>query len=86
MKIAVFFLSMTVTLLTGCSDLSLSHCTGIAGSKERFDCEAKFKREFDAFNKKQKSESVTFKGEAKEDDSLCFKNPRSVEKACAVTP
>jgi hypothetical protein len=84
MKMAVFFLSMAVTLLTGCSDLSLSHCTGIAGSKERFDCEAKFQREFDAFNKKQKGESITIKGEAKEDDALCYKNPRAGEKGCTT--
>ena len=76
---------IAITLLAGCSDLSLSHCTGIAGSKERFDCEAKFQREFDAFNKKQKGESITIKGEAKEDDALCYKNPRPGEKPCAAS-
>lgn len=83
MKTTIPLLALAA-LLAGCSDLSLSHCSGTAGSKERFDCEAKFKREFDTFNKTQKNESLTLKG-ASQDDALCYKNLRPGEKACANT-
>ena len=69
-------------LLTGCTH----HygCTGSPASKERADCEAHHKRELDSFNKKQKGEPLSLKGALKDDDPLCYKNPKAGEKPCAI--
>jgi hypothetical protein len=95
MKITFYLLPVVALVLTGCSlkwvspdayalrglgepRCSQTSSTGVA------DCLAQKKQYNEEYDTLQKQRSVSLK-ELKEDDALCYKNPRPGEKACATT-
>lgn len=85
----IFLILLTIGLMSwvvGCAtrEQGSFSCDRLANAQDRADCRMSNKRLFDEYDKAQRKESISLKGAIKEDETLCYKNPRAGEKACAI--
>jgi hypothetical protein len=91
MKTTISLLTLIAAVLTGCSVNELrsygaQQCINLPNSsaQSRADCLNQNKKYYEEYDKVQKKEPLSLKGALKDDDAICYKNPRPGEKACAT--